>query len=574
VTTELMPFFIGCALRASVLLGFAWGLTALMRRASASTRHFVWACAMAAAALVPGTMVTVPQWHLPSPAALAPLASMIASSAPDVVAPNPQDANAPRRSTSQPATPDRQARPSSPSTAVQFRSVSYAGIAASVWAAGTTAVLLYMLAGFLIAWRLRRSARRVDTPWVDEAQALARTLEIGVPIACVESTRAPVPIVCGLWRPTIVMPQGAGLWPQERLRIVVLHELAHIKRRDYLTQALAQFICAAYWFNPLAWVAARCLRAERERACDDFVLATGTKGSDYARHLLEIARAMQLGWLPTPAGLAMARRSRLEERLTAILDPEVRRSSALYARLAALAAVLLMSIPVTAVQLKPSATTVSVSSLTDISARGSAQITDFQWSGTLAQGETIEVRGVHGSIRTVTSTNGLIQVNARISNPARVRIDVVQRETGVTICTVLPTPRGNQSECQPGRRASAQGQGRVDFVVQVPAGVRFAGSMIHGDVAIDSPQSDVNVATIDGNIALALAAGQNADFYGNLISGTIDSDFPVHDSTPGLPSGGRPAGPSGPRIVRATIGKGGPALVASTINGDIQLRRR
>ena len=124
------------------------------------------------------------------------------------------------------------------------------------------------------------------------------------------------------------MPADADAWPVERLRIVLLHELAHVKRRDCLTHLLAQAACAVYWFNPLAWMAARQARAERERACDDLVLAAGTRGSDYAEELLQIARVMRSGRFPAVlagATLAMAHRSQLEGRLMAILDPRIPR---------------------------------------------------------------------------------------------------------------------------------------------------------------------------------------------------------------------------------------------------------
>ena len=87
--------------------------------------------------------------------------------------------------------------------------------------------------------------------------------------------------------------------------------------------------CALYWFNPLAWIAARHVRTERERACDDLVLAAGTHGPDYADQLLDIARVMRAGRFPAVlagASLAMAHRSQLEGRLMAILDPTVPRA--------------------------------------------------------------------------------------------------------------------------------------------------------------------------------------------------------------------------------------------------------
>ena len=130
----------------------------------------------------------------------------------------------------------------------------------------------------------------------------------------------------------------------------MLHELAHIKRRDCLTQAVAQIVCAMYWFNPIVWLAARRLRVERERACDDFVLAAGEKGADYAAHLLDIAQTVRHDRAPAIAGLAMARPSQLEGRLLAILNPAIRRSSALHTRLASLGLVLVVTLPVGAVE--------------------------------------------------------------------------------------------------------------------------------------------------------------------------------------------------------------------------------
>ena len=270
----------------------------------------------------------------------------------------------------------------------------------------------------------------------------------------------------------------------------------------------------------------------------------------------------------------------------AILDPVTRRSSTRHARLAILVSLLLISIPVAAVQFTPPialghqaavptdqhASAIPISSRKPIAGR-SAQANNFQWTGTLAQGQTIEVRGIVGSIRTMPSDNGSIQIEAHISDLARARIDVVPREAGVTICPVISTSQGAQSECQPAPRATGvlDHQPRIDFVVHVPVGVRFAGSMIHGDIEIDGLRSDANVATIDGNIVLRLAAGDGVDLSANLISGTIESDFPVYDSAPPFPSGGRP---DAPRIVHTTIGNGGPAVVMTTVSGNIRLRQQ
>jgi TonB family protein len=118
----------------------------------------------------------------------------------------------------------------------------------------------------------------------------------------------------------VILPNGARDWSDDRMRVVLLHELSHIQRGDWLTQMTAQCLGAVYWFNPLVWLAARRLRLESEHACDDAVLNGGFEGSEYAAHLLELARAARSErrmWMPAPA---MARPSSLERRFTAMLS--------------------------------------------------------------------------------------------------------------------------------------------------------------------------------------------------------------------------------------------------------------
>ncbi len=79
-------------------------------------------------------------------------------------------------------------------------------------------------------------------------------------------------MTCGAWHPVLLLPDAAENWPLERRRVVLLHELAHIKRLDWLTQTLAYIAGSLHWFNPLVWLAARRMRVEREQACDDLVL--------------------------------------------------------------------------------------------------------------------------------------------------------------------------------------------------------------------------------------------------------------------------------------------------------------
>jgi len=140
------------------------------------------------------------------------------------------------------------------------------------------------------------------------------------------SDDAKMPFACGLTTPTIVLPAECESWSHERRLAVLLHELAHVRRRDLAGHTLGRLVCAVYWFHPLVWTAARKLRDESERACDDLALACGTRATDYAEHLLDIVTSVRRETTPMVA-LAMARRKEFEGRMLAILDPELRHST-------------------------------------------------------------------------------------------------------------------------------------------------------------------------------------------------------------------------------------------------------
>jgi hypothetical protein len=176
-----------------------------------------------------------------------------------------------------------------------------------------------------VCWIARTAEAITDAGWLTLLDEVTATLGFRGRVSLRRSDRTTVPVACGLWRPTLLMPMDADEWSVDRRRVVLLHELAHVKRRDCRLQAVAQLACAWHWFNPLAHIAVAKLRAEQERACDDLVLAAGTDGPAYADHLFEIARAFRFDPLPRWAMLAMAAPSQLEDRVLAILDAGRRR---------------------------------------------------------------------------------------------------------------------------------------------------------------------------------------------------------------------------------------------------------
>jgi TonB family protein len=213
-------------------------------------------------------------------------------------------------------------RPAAPAPSSPWR-LDLAFCLMLLWTAGTAAALAQMLLAYARLCRIRRAARPYPSP--EAARPLARALGIGRPVEVLETSAGAMPMAFGLRRSTILMPADAQAWTEERRRMVLLHELAHVRRADGATHLLARIALSLFWWNPLAWSAWRQFLKERERAADDLVLSAGEPAADYAGHLLEVARSLQFAPAAS-AAVAMARRSDLEGRLLAILDSAVDRT--------------------------------------------------------------------------------------------------------------------------------------------------------------------------------------------------------------------------------------------------------
>ncbi len=283
-----MQFLTLIAIQATLVLLAAFAMSILLRRSSASARHLLWTLALAAVMALPLLSLVAPQ----VPAMASPVARVMqeitvtAQAAPVQINP---------------------ARPGVP-------------IILYVWMAGVLLVLARLAAGILRVAVISRRAMTIEQGGFETRPDVQRSVTIK------RSDRTTIPLTWGLLRPVILLPESADAWTPDRMRIVLAHELAHVKRQDCLTQILAQIACALYWFHPLVWIAVARLRREREQACDDRVLALGNSASDYAAHLVEVARSLRFSerWVPA---VAMAEPRELEARVIALLDPHRRRGT-------------------------------------------------------------------------------------------------------------------------------------------------------------------------------------------------------------------------------------------------------
>ena len=354
LAARILPALLDATMKGLLVLALAAAATAAMRRASAAARQLVWLLAIASLLVLPALSVALPAWQvLPSWARLEPMAAPEtdeiaaaetqlpagevmddAARAPAAeaaaafeAAPAGDEAWAPHRATeASPAAASPAARtPHEPAMTEESPAASSPRDALPwvmlVWALGALACLAPPLLGRLSLWRLKRSSRPIaGGSWQVLLRRARAALRLARPVALLESDRRTMPMIWGIFRPTLLLPAEASDWAADRRRVVLLHELAHAKRRDCLSKLIGQLACAMYWFNPLCWLALRRLQTEAERACDDLVLNAGSRPADYAEHILEIASGLHAGTLAAHSSIAMARPRKLEGRLRAILD--------------------------------------------------------------------------------------------------------------------------------------------------------------------------------------------------------------------------------------------------------------
>ncbi|MEY2429349.1 MAG: bla regulator protein blaR1 [Verrucomicrobiota bacterium] len=321
--SQFAAVFLDVLLKSFVILIVAGGVCLCWLRGAASARHLVWFLAVAGVLCLPGLSRLLPAWQRPLWAVgthaeseneltltleFAPAKATTISQRP-TPAPSPAGV-IPAPGTAQAAGGQR--------LATHFRA-GWAAFLLTVWLGGAVIILLSVVVGRLRLRTLRRAAQPPsNAEWLALLRRLCEELRVERLVTLLQTADDVMPATWGWWRPVILLPAEADAWSPERRRVVLLHELAHVKRWDCLTQTIARLACAVYWFNPLVWVAARRMCIERERACDDLVLNDGCKASDYAAHLVEIARTFRR--VPQVAAIAMARSSNLEGRIAAIVD--------------------------------------------------------------------------------------------------------------------------------------------------------------------------------------------------------------------------------------------------------------
>jgi beta-lactamase regulating signal transducer with metallopeptidase domain len=298
-----MNLMVESSLRAAVVFALAFAVTRMLRRQPAAFRHVIWAGAFGIAAAAPVLLQFGPRFNIERPAPLVRL-----HVAPVLTAEGLAQNGALREPI--PATVSL----SSPATQpfpIRFLEI--------VWLAGV------VLAGTRM-WNAKRKANAL----LKNAAVLENPAGAGLPefaalsVRIAETHDVATAMTLGVFRPWILLPDEHRAWEPELLRAVLLHELAHVRRRDCLVQWLPNLVCAVHWFNPLAWLARSEILCESERACDDAVLRSGISGSAFARDLVKIAQAIHS---KGESLMVPAVTSKLERRIERLIDPGANRRS-------------------------------------------------------------------------------------------------------------------------------------------------------------------------------------------------------------------------------------------------------
>ena len=298
--------------KSTMLLLGAWLTVKLLRRHSASVLSLILALVVAALVLLPALSTFAPEWRvplLPSPVPPGSVQTVI-----------------------EPVTPEyASSGESRPGTAASMQSAMAPGPRWPVWIflgwlAGAAACLLWVLSGEIgLRWILRKVTPLHGERRQTALKDVCEELNVGSQVELFQCSRINTAVIRGIFHPRVILPATARGWSDQRLRLVLLHELAHIRRRDSLVEILACITLVLYWFNPLVWMTVRQMRVERERACDNAVLNAGAKPSNYATQLMEVAADLGAFRRPLWQTAAISEGSGLKDRLLCILDPKLKR---------------------------------------------------------------------------------------------------------------------------------------------------------------------------------------------------------------------------------------------------------
>jgi beta-lactamase regulating signal transducer with metallopeptidase domain len=198
-----------------------------------------------------------------------------------------------------------------------------AAICVVLWIAGIMFSLTRMILGKIGIMKILADARFIENRnSIETLGFLSKKLGIRRNIQVLTSSSCRVPFTYRTFKPVILLPSGATKWPGERLRSVLIHELAHVKRIDSFTLFFARIVCSLFWFIPTVWIVYRHLHLEQEKSCDEYAVGEGIEAARYARHILNVVRFARVRILLTGIFISRGKRKMIEKRILHLLGSD------------------------------------------------------------------------------------------------------------------------------------------------------------------------------------------------------------------------------------------------------------
>jgi bla regulator protein BlaR1 len=189
------------------------------------------------------------------------------------------------------------------------------------WITGTILSLLYTLTGRIgVSYISKSTSRYSEQHFIEEVSQLARELGIKREVRVVVSSRCRLPFTYNFIHPTLVIPDESKNWPKKKRRAILIHELSHIRRHDFLILILSRVICSVFWFIPVTWIAHADMQLEQEKICDSISVEEGERPAEYARYMVDLARTARSLVLWSGIFIMKRRNNMLEKRVINVLE--------------------------------------------------------------------------------------------------------------------------------------------------------------------------------------------------------------------------------------------------------------
>jgi beta-lactamase regulating signal transducer with metallopeptidase domain/peroxiredoxin len=346
---NLVEIQLSLFIKGTILVLVSWTITSLWRRSSSATKHIIWVIIVISLLILPVLSFLLPKHEI---ALLTSISDKSLHIIKDITVsnsdfPNSQvtefqvghSENSPSLNGFDPDSQNKKVENEPEELEAQEIGIKIFSKISNIWNAPNTKIWILLswlfgilffgiryIIGHLTVSRLTKKSRMItNQQLITLADKCSRKLKLKNKIMLCQCENIRIPLIKGWRNPKIYLPSGVDCWSKDKQKVILLHELAHIKRYDYLINIISNIVTSIYWFNPCIWLTAHKIYTESEKACDDLVLSNGIKSMDYAKHLVDFAQTIIFTKRGPLVRTAVLHKSFMEGRLISILNHNLTR---------------------------------------------------------------------------------------------------------------------------------------------------------------------------------------------------------------------------------------------------------